>query len=296
MLDREFVHKLDRLQLIVPRPTSLREGQVRARSSPAPQGFEVHGFRPYAWGEDLRHLDWNAYARTGELLVRVFRAERESAAYLLLDTSASMAVAHADNSVHNFACRLAAALAYVCLRRNEPVALAALAASPPHCRISPRWRQRERALEACRFLEALSPRGRLDLTAAVASFLSHPLLPGTVLILSDFYYPPEESLRALAWLAARRLTVVALHLLPSSHLSPPVPNGVLTVRDAETGEERTLQWDAASRTAYQQALERHLAALRAGCHERGFYYARLDPEAGLETCVLGSLVQAGVLG
>lgn len=292
----ELLHKLDRLQFIVPRPTTLREGTRRARSATAPHGFEVHGFRPYVWGDDLRYLDWNAYARTDELLLRVFRAERESAVYLLVDTSASMAVPLGRESVLVFAQQLALALAYVCLRRHEPTMVALLEGETAHCRRSPVWRHRGQSIEVARFLETARPSGRLDFTQAVESFLARPLLPGVSIVLSDFYAPPEEILRALASLGARRLAVVAVHLLPRSHFELNWPGGVWTVRDAETNEERTLAWDHAARTAYRAAIERHQATLRQGCQKRGFYYVHVDPEEGLEAGVFGPLIRAGILG
>lgn len=293
----EFLRKLDRVQLVVPRPTALREGAQRARGALAPYGFEVHGFRPYTWGDDLRYLDWNAYARTDELLLRVFRAERESATYLLLDTSASMDVSvRSGVSAFSFSRQLIASLAYICLRRHEPVMIGLLGGGASSCRRSPVWRHRRQTLEAARFVEAVRPSGRVDLRSALESFLSQPLVPGVSIVLSDFYYPVEEVSRALALLAARRLAVVALQILPRSHFEWDWPSGVLTVRDAETNEERTLAWDSATRARYREALAHHQAELRDSCHRHGFYYVHVDPDAGLDSCLFGALVHAGIVG
>ncbi len=295
-LPLSLLGKLDRLQFILPRPTALREGTVRARSAPAAHGFEVHGYRAYSWGEDLRHLDWNAYARTGELLVRVFRAERESATYLLLDTSSSMAAPETANSNLGFGRQLVAALAYVCLRRHEPVSVALLGGEAARCDRSPLWRHRQQSLEAARFLAVARPSGRADVAAAVASFLDVALHPGIAVLVSDFFYPVEQAARALGLLRARGFAVVAVHLLRESDVDPTLSGGVVTLRDAETGEERTLHWNARTRAMYRQAIERHAQALRACCHDQGLYYVRVDPDAGLEAALLGALPQAGIVG
>ncbi|GIW45297.1 MAG: hypothetical protein KatS3mg077_2579 [Candidatus Binatia bacterium] len=291
-----LLRQLDRLRCIVPRPTALRDGMVRARGLPATHGFEVDGFRPYTPGEDWRRVDWNALARTNEWLVRTFRAERESATYLLVDTSASMAVAYGARDVFDFARQLAWALAYVSLRRHEPVGFALLAGTGPYCRRSPLWRQRAQGLDAQRFLLAARAQGRVDLISSCADFLAGPLLPGVAFVLSDFYCPVEHALRALALLAARRLQVVAVHLLPQSHRDLDWRPGWITARDAETGEERTLAWNEATRFAYRAAILRHQETLQDACRERGFVYALVDPEAGLEAALFEALVQAGVLG
>ncbi len=292
----ELLQKLDRVQLILPRPTALREGSQRSRSAQAAHGFEVHGFRRYVWGDDLRYLDWSAYARTDELLLRVFRAERESATYLLLDTSASMAVAEQGESPLSFARKLGVALAYLCLRRHEPVMFGLLEGADSRCRRSAVWRHRKQVLEVVRFVETARASGRVDLRAALERFVSQALLPGVGIVISDFYYPGEEAVRALAWLAARRLVVVALHLLPRSHFEWDWPSAALTVRDAESNEMRPLAWGPAARAAYRKALEQHQARLRESCHRHGFFYVHVDPEEGLEACVLGTLARAGIVG
>lgn len=295
-LPAEVLPKLDRLQLLLPRPTAVREGAVRARSTPAPHGFEVHGHRPYAPGDDLRHLDWNAYARTDEWIVRVFRAERESATYLLLDTSGSMHVSAGAHDRFLFACQVATALAYVCLRRHEPVTCALLCAPGPRVLRSPWWRHRRDTLAAARFLAAARAAGRVDLAAAVAEFLARPLLPGVGFVISDFYVPLDIVARALASLAARRLVVVAVHVLPSADFEPAWPAGALTLRDAETGAERTVQWNAATGSAYRTALENHCAGLRTVCQQHSIHYVHLDPAVGLEAALLGDMARAGVIG
>ncbi len=68
-------------------------GEVRAAS--VGSSMELHDFRSYHPGDDLRHLDWNAVARTGELVLRVRQDEVSPRIEVLLDTSASMAVSEA---------------------------------------------------------------------------------------------------------------------------------------------------------------------------------------------------------
>src|SRR5580658_3531895 len=55
-------------------------------------GTDFLDLRAYEWGDDVRHIDWNATARMDELLVRDFMEDRELTAWLLLDRSRSMAL------------------------------------------------------------------------------------------------------------------------------------------------------------------------------------------------------------
>ena len=80
-------------------------------------GYELHGHDPYRPGDDIRHLDWQARVRTGELWVRRFHAEGDSALRIVLDASLSMQPKLRD------AKRLGGALAVLASTRGRPFAL-----------------------------------------------------------------------------------------------------------------------------------------------------------------------------
>lgn len=110
------------LSLRLPRvPHRGRLGDVRAAS--VGSSMELHDFRTYHPGDDLRHVDWNAVARTGELVVRVRQDEVSPRVEVVLDVSASMAVSEEK------AARAKEVAAWVCeLARHggsEPVLLMA---------------------------------------------------------------------------------------------------------------------------------------------------------------------------
>ncbi|WP_169832341.1 DUF58 domain-containing protein, partial [Corallococcus exiguus] len=90
MLDEAEVARLaPGLSLALPRlPQRGRVGEVRATS--AGSAMELHDFRAYQPGDDLRQLDWNAVARTGELVLRVRQDEVSPRVEVLLDGSRSM--------------------------------------------------------------------------------------------------------------------------------------------------------------------------------------------------------------
>lgn len=80
-----------RYRLRLPRAAvSGRQGGVEAAQAGA--SLELHDFREYQPGDDLRHLDWNAVARTGQWIVRVHREEVAPRLEVLVDASRSMAV------------------------------------------------------------------------------------------------------------------------------------------------------------------------------------------------------------
>lgn len=87
-------------------------------------GSELAQVRPYVLGDDIRLIDWNVTARTGEPHVRVHVAERAVETWLLLDTSASMTFGTADRRKWDVAEGVALALGYFAVRRGNRLAVA----------------------------------------------------------------------------------------------------------------------------------------------------------------------------
>ena len=116
-----------------------RSSRGAPRASAAPRGgavsVEFADFRSYVPGDDLRYLDWNAYARLQRLFLKLFMEEEDLHVYLLLDTSRSMSFG--EPSKFHWGRQAAAALSYVALCGGDRVQLFAAcrraAARPPGC-------------------------------------------------------------------------------------------------------------------------------------------------------------------
>ena len=119
LLDPAFRARLERLQIAVRRalPSSLRGD----RRSPTRKGLslEFADFRPYAPGDDVRHLDWSAWARLDQLILKLFHDEEDLQLHLLIDDSASMEMGPPEKALA--ARRVAAALAWIGLRDGSRV-------------------------------------------------------------------------------------------------------------------------------------------------------------------------------
>jgi len=84
-------------------------------------GLEFEDLRPYVVGDDVRHIDWNATARTGETHVKLFRESREHLTLIAVDLRASMffGTRRALRSVA--ACEFAALIAWHAAERGGRV-------------------------------------------------------------------------------------------------------------------------------------------------------------------------------
>ena len=120
MLDDRLLRRLEAFALVLRARSIGGSGGLR-RSQSFGASVEFSDFREYAPGDDLRRLDWNAYARFDKLFLKLFLEEQQSCLRIALDASASMESGTPDK--WRFACKLAAILAYISLLRYDRVAL-----------------------------------------------------------------------------------------------------------------------------------------------------------------------------
>jgi uncharacterized protein (DUF58 family) len=149
-------------------------------------GVEFEESRPYVPGDDVRHLDWNALARTGEAYVKRFREERDQTLVLALDVSGSMAFGSAGRSKAAAAAHAAALLAGAASRAGDRVGFATLRESARE-EVAPE-RGEARLLPLVRRLAqtAASPSGAADLPAALAALEALLARHAVLVLLSDF--------------------------------------------------------------------------------------------------------------
>jgi uncharacterized protein (DUF58 family) len=102
------------------------------RSALQGDGTELAQIRPYADGDDVRRIDWNVTARTGEPHVRVNVAERVLATWLVLDTSASMRFGTAERRKADVAEGVAIAIGHVATRRGNRLGVVSFGDASPH--------------------------------------------------------------------------------------------------------------------------------------------------------------------
>jgi uncharacterized protein (DUF58 family) len=242
MLTPEELRQIRRLQLQAGRRV---EGLLAGnyRSAFRGRGMEFEEVRPYVPGDDVRHIDWNVTARSGEAFVKEFREERQLVLVLVLDVSASVGFGsggrdgRTDKALQQ--ARIGAALAHAATQANDQVGLVAFARQvegfiPPRRSRGHAWRVIRTA-----FSHRAQQRGT-DVGAA-AEFLGR-VLPRRAVIcfLSDFLDPRPWD-RALASLG-RRHRVNAFLLHDPRELALPAV-GLLELEDSETG--RVMLVDAA---------------------------------------------------
>jgi uncharacterized protein (DUF58 family) len=218
------------------------------------QGIEFSEVRPYQVGDDIRSIDWNVSARTGETYVKIFEEEREQTVMLAVDISGSGDFGSVQKFKREIAAEICAIVAFSAIKNNDKVGLL-LFSNQVELFVPPGKGQRN-VLRLIRDLFAHQPLSKGTNIALAVDHLHRVLRRRSiVLLISDLLDSGyEKPLRALA----RKHDTVVVHLIDPREESVPAV-GLLELTDAESGE--TVIVDTSSHKVRQwlsdRAIERH---------------------------------------
>ena len=195
---------------------------------------EFAEYRAYTPGDDLRHIDWNVYARTERAYLKRYRGETNTLLTVLLDASNSMKYSSHGVSKSEYARFAAAALFYLTTQIQRDAAGLIVFDDEVRNYIRPSNRQGQfhRLLSG---LEQAEPGAKTDFGKALERFLELFRKRGVVIVVSDFYEAPERIIRALEPLRFRGNEVLLFHVLDPAEVRPQF-RGPTTSIEMETQE------------------------------------------------------------
>lgn len=254
LFDAALLRRYESLSLLA---RQLVRGRMRAERRSVQRGASVEfaEYRPFVEGDDWRYIDWNAFARWRQLMLKLFVEEEDLHVHLLLDCSASM---DWGNPVKfDQARRVLAGLAYIALANLDRAALVPLGA--PSVKSWPPSRGRERFLQMLKYLASCPVgEGAHVLEASVRKWVATRPRRGLVIWVGDLLgADAEDALRALDRLRHARHEVAVIHLLDAAEQAAPSP-GEYELEDCETGATRRVVVDAATAKAFRARYEEYI--------------------------------------
>lgn len=279
LFDEAFLRRLARMSLQAQR--TLRgnpaSGEHRSRHKMPATVFSDH--RPYTTGDDLRYVDWNAYARQDHILVKLGEAEQDVNVHLILDASRSMSFGQPSRL--RLAQQLVGALGYVALSHSDRVHVVPLGSS---ARPFGPAQGKAQVPALLRYLTQLAAGDEAKLETQIAHHVRRHAQGGIVVICSDLL--TNTNLDAiLAPLAPPRWQTLVLHLLDQADLQPAL-QGPLELEDSESGQRLSMILDEPTLNAYREAVNLWREGLQASCGRRGATYAPLMTDWPLEQQVV----------
>jgi uncharacterized protein (DUF58 family) len=240
---------------------------------------EFAEYRAYSPGDDLRHVDWNVFARTERAYLKRYRGETNSLLTVLLDASNSMNFMSHKVSKMDYARFAAASLFYLAIHNQRDAAGLIVFDDEVRNYIRPSTRvgQINRLLHG---LELAEPRARTDFAKPLHHFQEFLRRRGLVLIISDFYETPERIIRTIEPLQFHGNEVVLFHVLDPQEIRPELGEPATFV-DLETDEEMEITPEY-TRNDYRQKIEAHIAGLRDKARGAGMDYFLLVTDQPLD--------------
>jgi uncharacterized protein (DUF58 family) len=243
---------------------------------------EFAEYRPYTAGDDLRHVDWNVFARTERTYLKRYRGETNTLLTVLLDASQSMEYASHALSKMDYARYIAASLFYLAIHNQRDAAGLIVFDDEVRNYVRPSTRRGQLA-RLMSGLELAEPHARTDYSKPMMHFQEFLKRRGLVVIVSDFYESPERIVRTLEPLRFHGNEVVLFHVLDPQEIAPTFRDAAVLV-DLETSQQMEVTPDYARRE-YRGKMNAHLADLRTRSRGAGMDYFLLSTDRPLDAAL-----------
>ena len=281
-----FLQTLEALNLLA-RRTLVGDDRAERLTPRKGASLEFADYRRYTPGDEIRYIDWNVYARHGNLFVKEFTAEENVHVSILLDTSKSMEF----GGKFQAAKELAAALGYIGLSNYDTLSLFTFGNEVRP--VKKFLRGKGRVFELLGAVEALETEGETDMKKAFGPSLPRLRGRSLVLLITDFYDLAGYS-DGIRELLSQRFGVHLIHMVSREEVAPKA-RGRFSLLDLETGKTK----DATILPRTLEAYTRRFKAFCAEVEEFGrtheLAYARVLAEDTLEHRVVEILRAGGIV-
>ena len=244
--------------------------------------LDFSDYREYHPGDDLRRLDWNIYARSDRLTVKLFHEEVSPHVDIIIDASASMSI---DPGAKANAAAWLSALLWTAARNAECTATA--------WSISDSIRPLGESTRRPSNWEPLTFESGSDPLRTLSSAGNVWRHNGIRFIISDLLWQGEPP-RAVRQLAAGAAQIIVVQLLATDDINPP-PTGRWRLTDSENESSLDLFVDAGVQAKYRNALQSLQRQWRDGCRRHGAIFTTITAEELLSSQRPVTLEQAGII-
>ena len=244
------------------------------------RGMSFSEVRSYQFGDDVRHIDWNVTARTGEPHLKVFEEEREQTIMLIIDVSQSIFFDNHNVTKNEYILELGAVLAFAAATHQDRVGL--LIFSDQIEQFIPPQKGRSHTLLLLKTLLQHKPRGKqTSLSVALQFFNKMQQKRCVAFVLSDFINVGTD-FHAPLRVAARRHDLIGIQVIdPREKKLPKV--GLMRAYDAETNAEQWIDTQSATvRAAYENHFEEQTKQFVAQFEKNGAAALQLETTVSYE--------------
>ncbi len=259
------------------------EGYLSGMHKSPYHGFSVEfaQHREYVPGDDIKHVDWKVYGRTGRFYLKQYEEETNLVCWILLDISESMRYGSGPVSKYDYACMAAASLAYLVLQQADSVGLVTFdnqirnflrsSSQPSHLK------------EIIHIMNQGGCREKSRMAPLFHDLAERVTRRALMFLISDMFDDVPDLLSGLKHLRHKRHEVVVWHVLDPFELTFPFQQTTL-FRGLEQYPElltdpRTL------RKSYLDQMGQFITDLRRGCRDQNIDYVQMSTEKPLSVAL-----------
>lgn len=275
-LDPQILSAISGLDLVA---KTVVQGFINGLHRSPDFGFsqEFAEYRMYSPGDDLRHVDWNVFARSERMYLKRYKGETNTKVTVLLDLSKSMSYGKKPNKLE-YSRYLVSSLIYLAVQQRDATGLILFDDEvrqfiPPASRVG-------HLHKLLHVIEKAEVGQHTDFGKPFQQFLQFIRQRGLVIVVSDFYADPETVIQTIAPLRWKKNEVVLFHVLDRQELEPTV-TGPSTMIDLESGDavEVTPEY---LRTEYRVKMNQHIEDLKSKAQGAGMDYFLMPTDKPLD--------------
>ena len=259
-LPPEAVARIARLEVLA---RNVVEGYLSGlhRSPYFGQSVEFAQHREYAPGDDIRRIDWKVWSKTDRYYIKQYEEETNLRTTLLVDLSESMLFGSHKLTKYEYACQIAASLAYLLLRQQDSVGMVTF---DDVIRARVQSSSKQNHLQAIlTSLDREKPAKKTDLFQLLSQVAEEQTRRGLIVLVSDLFVDRAGLFKGLKLLRARGHDVMVFHVLDDEELDFTYAGTTKFEGMEEMGD---LICDPRSlREGYQQAVQQFVEDLRRNC-------------------------------
>lgn len=283
-LHPEALRRIGKLDL---RARHVVEGYLSGmhRSPHFGQSVEFRQHRQYTPGDDLRHVDWQVWARQDRLYIRQYESDEKMQVNFLVDVSNSMDYGNGPLNKFDYGATIAVSLAWLALKYQDSVGCLTFD-DDVRDRIATSSRNNQ-----LQVMSAMLERSTKSRKSELSPIFSHAaeIYPkrGMMVVISDLFSPPEETLKGLRLLRQKGHDVLVFHVLDEDELEFPF-TGATRFEDMESDTMVRCNPKSLKR-GYLDAMAQFQEQIRHGCAKAGISYALINTADPIDAALAGFL-------
>ena len=260
------------------------EGYLSGQHKSPYHGFSVEfaQHREYVPGDDIKHIDWKVWGRTGRFYLKQYEEETNLVCWIMLDVSESMRYGSIEGmSKYDYACMSAAALAYMVLHQADAIGFVTFD-SQVRSFMKPSS-QMSQLKEMVNIMNRGVGKEKSNMAPLFHDMAERVKRRSIIFLISDMFADVEPILQGLKHLRHKRHEVVLWHTLDGTELTFPFQESTM-FKGLEQYPD-LLTDPRALRKAYLEQIEGFISQLRRGCRDQNIDYVQLRTDTPLNVAM-----------